>query len=209
MSSERERIKNEYGSLYFKIRDILFKYDPMEINFEDNTDEYEPEVDTIVVRLNEAGSEDKVLDIVYEELCKWFSITMVGERETPVYRNIAREIWSLINITSSNLRQGYQGNDSELKRDYIRLTADENGILVEVCCISWEAPHSPISTWKVFKRLPLNCNALEVEYTLHALLSDRAHFVKCLKCNRKMAVGHMFDGSCCHSCASVEYDIIY
>jgi hypothetical protein len=44
---ENKRIKAEYGDLFGSVADILFRHDPVGINFEDNTDEYYPEARTI------------------------------------------------------------------------------------------------------------------------------------------------------------------
>jgi hypothetical protein len=43
----RVELKLAYGAAYAQLSDILFHEDPIGINFEENTDEYEPEVDTI------------------------------------------------------------------------------------------------------------------------------------------------------------------
>jgi hypothetical protein len=51
MTPEREQLKKQYGSLYDTASGLLFESDPIGINFEDNTDEYEPEAATILPRL--------------------------------------------------------------------------------------------------------------------------------------------------------------
>ena len=57
MTTERERllatrqaIRREYGELYDRVPQMFFEADPIGINFGDNADEYEPEVDTILPR---------------------------------------------------------------------------------------------------------------------------------------------------------------
>jgi hypothetical protein len=52
----RTRLKERYHLLYDEILDIVFRHDPIGINFETNADEYEPEVGTILPRLKEAAS---------------------------------------------------------------------------------------------------------------------------------------------------------
>ena len=86
-------LKSKYKDLYSEIESILSKHDPMGIDFEKNTDEYDPEVGTILPRLKEANNENDVLDIVYHELAKWFGITEVGTKNKTVYRSIAHDIW--------------------------------------------------------------------------------------------------------------------
>ena len=41
----------------------------------------------------------------------------------------------------------------EIKRDYIRLRANEQGLWLEVRVIEWNGPHTPYSNWTVVKRL--------------------------------------------------------
>jgi len=80
--------------LQLRVEELLFRHDPIGINFETNTDEYEPEARTIVPRLHEAADEQDVLRIVHEEFVHWFGETAgPGER----YRQIASEIWQLWN----------------------------------------------------------------------------------------------------------------
>jgi hypothetical protein len=92
-SQEREAIKRQYGTLFVSISDALFKADPIGINFDTNTDEYEPEAATIIPRLGSAKSEEDVQLIVYEEFCHWFSPVNVGPREK--YASVSAEIWNL------------------------------------------------------------------------------------------------------------------
>lgn len=88
---ERERLKNLYKELYNEVSEILFHHDPIGINFDDNTDEYEPEVGTILPRLTSANSIDDVRLIVHEEFIKWFDEDIAGPIER--YSQIAEEVW--------------------------------------------------------------------------------------------------------------------
>jgi len=64
----------------------------MGINFETNTDEYEPEVRTILPRLKEANSEDDLTRIIHEEFIRWFNgDNLVGEPAK--YKLISGDIW--------------------------------------------------------------------------------------------------------------------
>jgi len=90
---KREELKALYGELYAKVEEILFRLDPVEINFATNIDEYEPEVDTILPRLQEAKTEADVHDIVCEEFVRWFEGS-AGYRNDHRYQEAAKEIWS-------------------------------------------------------------------------------------------------------------------
>ena len=91
IEAEKQALKAEFRGLYGDVEAILFRHDPIGINFEDNTDEYSPEVSTILPRLKGCGSASAVLDVVYEEFERWFSDVGVGAKDD--YRAIANEIW--------------------------------------------------------------------------------------------------------------------
>ena len=46
----RDELRHQYGVAYQLVSEILLTGDPIGINFEDNTDEYEPEVGMILPR---------------------------------------------------------------------------------------------------------------------------------------------------------------
>jgi len=66
----------------------------MGINFETNTDEYDPELGTILPRLNKASNYLDVSTIVYEEFKKWFDEDMAEKIPKTSYDNLARDMWN-------------------------------------------------------------------------------------------------------------------
>jgi hypothetical protein len=72
------------------VSEILFRHDPMRINAGSNTDEYDPEVGTILPRLKQCRSAQEVQEVVYEEFESWFGIP--GEQAK--YCRPSQEIWS-------------------------------------------------------------------------------------------------------------------
>ncbi len=90
---ERKRLRVKYGDLFDKISAMLFECDPMDINFETNTDEYEPEVGTIIPRLPNCKSVADVRRVVHEEFVRWFSAVDTGPEDR--YQEIAERIWAL------------------------------------------------------------------------------------------------------------------
>ena len=97
LQAERKALRREYGALYENISKLLFAWDPKGINFGDNTDEYEPEVGTIVPRLRTCASAEDVQRVVYEEFQRWFGVDEAGVLET--YERIGRDIWALVRDT--------------------------------------------------------------------------------------------------------------
>jgi hypothetical protein len=67
---ERRELKVKFGLLFDSTSALLFRHDPVGINFEHNTDEYEPKVGTILPRPHECQSADDVLAVVYEEFLR-------------------------------------------------------------------------------------------------------------------------------------------
>ena len=90
----RRRLKAQWGASYERLSGILFAADPIGINFETNTDEYEPEVETILPRLSSCQSPSEVREIVHQEFRRWFDHETVGPASN--YQNIAERIWEEI-----------------------------------------------------------------------------------------------------------------
>ena len=89
---QRRLLRQHYTALYDDVSSILFRHDPMGINFETNRDEYEPEVGTILPRLKEANSDEDLTCIIHEEFIRWFNgDNLVGEPAR--YKLIAGDIW--------------------------------------------------------------------------------------------------------------------
>ncbi|HIG64807.1 MAG TPA: hypothetical protein EYQ43_04465 [Methyloprofundus sp.] len=95
MSDKRELLKQQYGQLYDEISSILFRHDMVKINFEDNTDEYDPEVDAILPRLNEAVNKEDVANIIYEEFIDYFGEDVIKPKGHTGYMAMADEIWNV------------------------------------------------------------------------------------------------------------------
>jgi len=90
--SSREKLRAEYADLFASVSAILFECDPIGINFDDNTDEYDAEAGSIIPRLRECATERDVRRVIHEEFTKWFSDT-AGEESR--YTECSRKIWAL------------------------------------------------------------------------------------------------------------------
>lgn len=87
----RSMLRLQYGDLYDRLLEIFFRLDPMGINFEVNTDEYDPEVRTVIPRIAEADSPVVLCRIIHQEFVRWFGRTGTGEEED--YQALAQEVW--------------------------------------------------------------------------------------------------------------------
>ena len=88
---ERAKLKADYGALFDTIAEILFRLDPIGVNFEDNPDEYHPETGTILPRLKDCADVTDVQKVVHEEFVRWFGVGTVGPEAT--YQPVAAEVW--------------------------------------------------------------------------------------------------------------------
>jgi hypothetical protein len=89
----RAEIKDASRRLRASVSAILFKFDPAEMNFGVNSDEYESVAETIIARLDYCRSEPDVLKLVESELLEWFDDETAA---SPNVAAIAGEIWKLI-----------------------------------------------------------------------------------------------------------------
>ncbi len=89
----RSNVKRKYPNLFNDASAVLFRSDPIGINFEDNTDEYDPEVGTILPRLSCCHSPTDARKVIFEEFCKWFGPETAGDEMR--YDAIAAELWRL------------------------------------------------------------------------------------------------------------------
>jgi hypothetical protein len=91
--AERRRLLTESEQLVLDLEALLFRHDPMGINYETNLDEYRSEAETITLRRAEAKSVDDVRRIVNEEFIRWFDGVSVVRPDA--FDVIARETWAL------------------------------------------------------------------------------------------------------------------
>ena len=90
----RNLIRLEFGGLYEDTLRILARNDPLGLisGGSPETDEYDPEVRTILLRLREADSKAALRRIVHQEFQHWFNPKIAGSERN--YSKIADEIWS-------------------------------------------------------------------------------------------------------------------
>jgi hypothetical protein len=92
IEAENKQLRTEYGNLFDAVAEILFRHDPIGINFESNRDEYEPEVRTILPRLKTCQSSEDVATVAFEEFERWFGSDIAGAKAK--YRSLGEEIWN-------------------------------------------------------------------------------------------------------------------
>jgi len=101
---QRRQMKSEHKELFAEVSAIFFRHDPIGINFETNTDEYEPETGTVLARLKEAGSARDLGRIIHEVFVLWFSPADAGPESR--YTVIANDVWEAWQRTVRRDRPG-------------------------------------------------------------------------------------------------------
>ena len=91
--SKNDEARRLYGALFDDVAAVLFRHDPIGINFETNTDEYYPEARTILPRLRHCASADDAAAVVHEEFRRWFGAENAGPASR--YTSAAAAIWDL------------------------------------------------------------------------------------------------------------------
>ena len=90
--AEREALRREFGRLYLVVSKALCEADPLGlIAIGAPPDEYEPEVGTVLPRLQEARSVDGMNRILHEEFVRWFGADIAGPAE--LYAPAAQTLW--------------------------------------------------------------------------------------------------------------------
>lgn len=116
-------------------------------------------------------------------------------------------------------------NIDEIKKEYIRIGASRNGLQLEVRCINWEGPHTPVSNWVVVKRFDnvipdenrcyeidsseIALSAYELEKAISKVLNSSRYFQICGRCRTLNPGGHMHDDFMCQGCASKFLGNVY
>jgi hypothetical protein len=122
-------------------------------------------------------------------------------------------------------------NIDEIKRDFIRLRANEDGLYLEVRQIEWEGPHTPQAHWvfvKHFGEAPQEnehgslhslCVTIrpegkvtpwaEVEKAVNKLLSNRRYFNVCGRYRNLNPITWMHDDFACQRCTETNLGIVY
>ena len=95
---ENKSAKNEFVRLRQTASEIFRRHDPMNlISLGAPSDEYDPEVGTVLPRLKEARSETELRSIIHVEFVRWFGAGEAGPEH--LYAGLARELWAAWSAT--------------------------------------------------------------------------------------------------------------
>jgi hypothetical protein len=88
---QRRKLQKEYGNFYRAVSDILFRLNPMELDGKRNTGDYDPEVDRLLSRIEEAQNRDALQGLLIDVFLTDFGEENGATREG--YGAAASEIW--------------------------------------------------------------------------------------------------------------------
>ena len=89
----RSDVQARDPTFFAAVSKAMFERDPIGINFNDNTDEYDAEAGTVIPRLSACRSTEDVAQVLLEEFPSWFGAETAGD--LPAYRALAADIWLL------------------------------------------------------------------------------------------------------------------
>lgn len=93
LRSQRSDARRKHGALFDQATGLLFRHDPVGINFGFNADEYDGEAASILDRLPSCESAGAAQLIVHEEFVRWFGPTVAGPSAN--YATVSLALWNL------------------------------------------------------------------------------------------------------------------
>jgi hypothetical protein len=93
----KKRRREEYGELFDKVSTILFEHDPVELDYETNIDEYEPEARRIMPLIKQADDVNHLATLLRNVFVQMFEGDDIDRKEG-VYLQIAAKIWELRDV---------------------------------------------------------------------------------------------------------------
>jgi hypothetical protein len=88
---QHRMLQKEYGNFYRVVSDIVFRHNPMELDGNHNTGDYDPEVDLLLSRIPEAENLRALQELLFEVFLTDFGEENCGGKER--YDIAASEIW--------------------------------------------------------------------------------------------------------------------
>lgn len=100
--SQRSEARRKHGALFDQVTGLLFRHDPVGINYDFNVDEYDVEAASILDRLPSCGSAGAAQLVVHEEFVRWFGPQIAGPSEN--YATVSHVLWNLWRAVPSSAR---------------------------------------------------------------------------------------------------------
>ena len=118
------------------------------------------------------------------------------------WQEISRELLEVVG--EGRVDEQIQDGDQILVDEFVRVGGDSGGVTVAVRIIEWEGPHSPVSSWRIVRRLGPEPPREEVDRAIASVLNDERFFRICATCREKNPNGWMHGTSLCQACAEAQ-----
>lgn len=92
--AKREKRVAGHEEIVRRVSALLFDADPIGINFDENTDEYDPEAQAIVVRLLDGTPQSDLDAAVYETFAYFFGPEVEEIGPASRYHDVSEQIWA-------------------------------------------------------------------------------------------------------------------
>jgi len=94
VSLNNDSVKKQFANKYLELRVIINRHDPIGLlKYGAPEDEYDPEVKTIIVQLNDKQTKEQIHNLVYSEFLRWFNDeSTTGPKSA--YNSLATDIYN-------------------------------------------------------------------------------------------------------------------
>ena len=99
--------------------------------------------------------------------------------------------------------------DAEIVEEFTRVSSAADSIVIEVAKISWQGPHTPMTSWHAVTSLPPGSSPQAVTEARFALLAMRRFFRICRHCKERNPLGWMEEEGYCSSCGEKYYGVLH
>lgn len=86
--------KDKYNLLINELQKIFNKCDPIGIYYEENNDEYDPEIQSILTKIKIGMDKSQLYELIYREFVYWFDKETVGEKKD--YDSLTEEVYKIL-----------------------------------------------------------------------------------------------------------------
>lgn len=99
VAREREELRRQYGQLFDACVREFYRTDPIHLAPHAPLDEYEPQVVTVLPRLQECAGQADVQRVLHEEFARWFGPESAGSIDR--YSTLSYTVWALYQRASN------------------------------------------------------------------------------------------------------------
>lgn len=100
-------------------------------------------------------------------------------------------------------------DDHELIQEFIKVEQESDSIDVLIRKITWNGPHTSVSTWESATKLKADALSAEIDAQIRKLLNSEQYFQICKECGERNPCGWMHSKSICQSCAERNHGIVH